>query len=256
MPRPTLGIDVGGTRIKAGLVDLETGQLVSEHVHVPTPVGATPDAILEAVAGLVDMLSPDDPNSPVGICFPAVVRHGVTLTAANVSDQWIGLDASAHFTAALGRDTVFMNDADAAGYAEAQHGAAKNAAGLVLMVTLGTGIGTAMIHDGVLIPNSELGHIEIDGIDWETMTSVSAKERDGLSWVAWSDRLQTYLSTLERLINPDLFVIGGGVSSTPEKFLPLLDCRTQIVAATLHNQAGTSGAASLASLSHENRRLR
>ncbi|GAB3305944.1 polyphosphate--glucose phosphotransferase [Pseudoclavibacter terrae] len=242
-----LGVDVGGTGIKAGLVDLETGLDVGEACVTPTPEGAYPEGIASAVARLVEQLRPaDGRETPVGVCVPAVVRAGRTFSAANISRDWIGLDARALFADFLGQHVSVMNDADAAGYAEARYGAAKNAPGLVLMTTLGTGIGVAMINDGVLVPNSELGHIQIDGIDWETRASVSAKEREGLTWQEWAGNLQKYYSTLESLINPDLFIVGGGISAASEQFLPLLSIRTPIVAATLHNQAGVTGAAALA----------
>lgn len=251
-----LGVDVGGTGTKAGLVDLETGLAVGESCVTPTPEGASPEDIAAAVAQLVSQLkSAGGYGTPMGVCLPAVVRAGRTLSAANISSAWIGLDAQTLFSDILGQHVSIMNDADAAGYAEARYGAAKNTPGLVLMTTLGTGIGVAMINDGVLVPNSELGHIQIDGVDWETRASVSAKERDGLTWEAWAERLQKYYETLESLINPDLFIVGGGISAASEHFLPFLRVRTPIVAATLHNQAGITGAAALAAVRpHRSRR--
>ncbi|MGO2748958.1 MAG: polyphosphate--glucose phosphotransferase [Pseudoclavibacter sp.] len=248
MTASALGIDVGGTSIKAGLVDLATGRLLSEHVHVPTPVGGRPNDIAVTVRHLVEGLVAADTRIPVGICFPAVVRRGRTLSAANISNEWVGLHAESLFADELQRTVSIVNDADAAGFAEARFGAAKHVRGLVAMVTLGTGIGTALIHDGVLIPNSELGHLEIEGVDWETQAAVSAKERENLSWAAWANRVQTYCARLESLINPELIIVGGGVSATPERFLPLLRLSTPLVAATLHNQAGVTGVAALASI--------
>lgn len=256
MSSTALGIDIGGTGIKAGVVDLDTGLLTTEHMHVSTPEGGSPSDILEVVRGLAHDLADLSDAPHVGICFPGVVRNGVTTSAANVADAWIGLDARNLFSSTLNVDVAFVNDADAAGYAEARYGAARHVDGLVLMVTLGTGIGTAMVHDGVLVPNCELGHLEINGIDWENKAAVSAKEREQLSWLAWADRVQTYLAKIESLISPDLIVIGGGVSSTPEKFLPLIDIQTPLVAATLHNRAGVSGAAALAALSRRELLLR
>jgi polyphosphate glucokinase len=182
----------------------------------------------------------------VGICFPAAVVHGRTMSAANVSDEWIGLEAEKMFEDAIGRDIFFVNDADAAGYAESRFGAAKDKKGLVLMTTLGTGIGTAQIYDGVLIPNAELGHLEIHGGDYEKKASFAAKERDDLDYKHWAKRLQRYYSHLEALLWPDLIIVGGGISKHHEEFLPLLDLRTPIVPAALRNNAGILGAAALA----------
>jgi polyphosphate glucokinase len=171
----------------------------------------------------------------------------VVHSAANIHKSWIGTDADAVFTAATGRDVHVVNDADAAGLAEVRYGAARGHAGLVIVTTLGTGIGSALVHDGVLIPNAELGHLEVDGHDAETRAANSAREREGLSWEKWAKRLQTYYRTLERLFSPDLFVVGGGVSKQSEEFLPLLDLDTEIVPATLRNKAGVVGAALCAS---------
>jgi polyphosphate glucokinase len=180
---------------------------------------------------------------PVGICFPAVVSHGVTMSAANVSKEWIGLDADRLFEKELKRTVHVLNDADAAGLAEAKFGAAKDKRGLIIMATLGTGIGTALINNGKLIPNSELGHLEIDGVDYESMASFAAKEKDNLSFEQWAKRLQKYFSKLEALFSPDLFIVGGGVSKEHEAFLPLLKLKTPIVPAENRNSAGILGAA-------------
>lgn len=247
MATTALGVDIGGTGIKAGIVDLATGTLLSDREKLPTPKGGEPEAIVEVVGQLIDRLGGAEEQTAIGVCFPAVVQHGITRSAANVSNRWIDLEAERLFEEALGRDIHFVNDADAAGYAEVRYGAAKDVGGLVMLTTLGTGIGTALIYDGVLVPNSELGHIEIEGLDWETQAAVSAKEREGLSWKQWAKRLQKYYERLEALIVPDLFIVGGGVSKSPEKFLPLLDIRTPMVVAGLHNNAGISGAAALAS---------
>ncbi|GGE87897.1 polyphosphate--glucose phosphotransferase [Mycetocola zhadangensis] len=241
-----VGIDIGGTGIKGAIVDLATGTLVTERIKVPTPAGGSPEGILEVTAQLIDRLGLPHPDIPVGVCFPAVVKHGVTLSAANISKEWIGLEAEALFEETLKRDITFVNDADAAGYAEAQFGAAKGIEGVALMTTLGTGIGTAILHNGVLVPNAEFGHIEIDGVDAETRASNAAREREGLSWKDWSKRLQTYYSRLEMYFSPDLFVVGGGVSKHHEQFLPRLTLTTPIVPAVHRNNAGILGAASLA----------
>ena len=241
-----IGIDVGGTGIKGALVDLDSGELVSDRIKLPTPEGGKPDDIVETTKEIVEKLAAKEPDAPVGVCFPAIVSHGVTLSAANVSKKWIGLHAEELFEKALGRDIHFVNDADAAGYAETRFGAAKGTDGLVIMTTLGTGIGSALIYDGVLIPNAELGHLEIDGHDAESRAAYSAKEREDLSWERWAKRLQKYYSTLEFLFTPDLFIVGGGVSKNYAEFLPLLELNTMIVPATHRNNAGILGAAALA----------
>jgi polyphosphate glucokinase len=201
---------------------------------------------VETVLELFAQLGRIDDDAPVGVCFPAVVRNGRTMSAANVSKKWIGLEAEALFEKALGRDIHFVNDADAAGIAEHRFGAAKGVAGLVLLTTLGTGIGSALIYDGVLVPNSELGHLEIDGKDAEHTASVSAKERHHMSWQRWAGHLQRYYRHLESLFSPELFIVGGGVSKSSEQFLPLLELSTPIVPAILRNNAGILGAAALA----------
>jgi polyphosphate glucokinase len=240
-----VGVDIGGTGVKAALVDVESGELLSDRVKVPTPEGGEPDAIRDAVVSLVDRLDVGR-HTPIGVTFPAIVRHGRTMSAANVSKAWIGLAAEQLFEEALGRDIHFVNDADAAGFAEDHYGAAKDASGLVIMTTLGTGIGGALIYNGVLIPNAELGHLELDGHDAETRASNKVRETEGLSWEAWAERLQRYYSHLEFIFSPDLFVVGGGVSKSSEKFLPLLQLATPIVPAKLRNNAGIIGAAALA----------
>jgi polyphosphate glucokinase len=182
----------------------------------------------------------------VGICFPAIVRNGITMSAANVSKEWIGLDADALFTQELNRPVHVINDADAAGVAEIKFGAGQDVEGLVIMTTLGTGIGSALFMNGKLVPNAELGHLEIQGVDYESKASFAAKEREELSWSDWAKRLQIYYSTLERLFTPDLIIVGGGVSKQHEEFLPSLNLSTPIVAAQKRNNAGILGAAALA----------
>lgn len=244
--RKALGIDIGGTGIKGAVVDTDTGELISERLKLPTPVGGEPTAIIATVVALIEKLGGLEPGVPVGVCFPAIVRNGHTMSAANVSKTWIGLNAEELFEKALGRDIHFVNDADAAGYAEARYGAAKNVPGLVILTTLGTGIGSALIYNGVLVPNSELGHLVVDGKDAERRASYSAKERGRLSWVRWAKRLQRYYETVEALFSPDLIIVGGGVSKSYEEFLPLLRLQAPIIPATLRNNAGILGAAALA----------
>lgn len=242
-----IGIDIGGTGIKGAVVDLAAGTLLSDRIKVATPAGGKPDDILDTTRELLDRLDAEaDGKLPVGVCFPAIVKRGRTLSAANVSKKWIGLPAEELFEQALGRGIHFVNDADAAGYAEIRFGAAAGQDGLVILTTLGTGIGSALIHDGVLVPNSELGHLEIDGHDAESRAAYSAMEREDLSWKDWAERLQRYYSHVEFLFSPDLFVVGGGVSKHWDQFAPLLDLRTPIVPATHRNNAGILGAAALA----------
>lgn len=240
-----IGIDIGGTGIKGALVDLDSGALVSERVKRATPEGGRPADVVAVVAEMADELGAEQLDA-VGVCFPAIVLGGRTMSAANVSDEWIGLDADQLFADALGRDIHFVNDADAAGYAEARYGAAAGQRGLTIVTTLGTGIGSAFIHDGILLPNTELGHLELDGADVETWAANSVRERDDLSFDEWAVRLQRFYSHVEFLFSPDLFVVGGGVSKHHEQFLPLLDLRTPIAPATLRNNAGLMGAAALA----------
>lgn len=241
-----VGIDIGGTGIKGAIVDVQSGELVSDRVKRSTPEGGEPNDIIDTVVDLVDELGVTASTVPVGVCFPAVVLGGRTMSAANISEQWIGLEAENLFEKALKRDIHFVNDADAAGIAEARYGAARGVSGLVILTTLGTGIGSALIYDGVLVPNSELGHLEIDGHDAEDRAANSAREREDLSWEQWAKRLQRYYSHVEALFSPDLFIVGGGVSKSQDQFLPLLDLRTPIVPAALRNNAGLLGAAALA----------
>lgn len=246
MSGTAVGIDIGGTGIKGAVVDLATGALLSDRIKIPTPAGGTPDGILATTVELVTQLQVHDADAPVGVCFPAVVKHGVTLSAANISKKWIGLHAEDLFEQALGRDITFVNDADAAGYAEASYGAARGIDGVAIMTTLGTGIGTAILHNGVLDPNAEFGHLEIDGYDIETRASNAAREREDLSWSEWAKRLQKFYSALEVYLSPDLFVVGGGVSKHHDSFLPLLTLTAPIVPAVHRNNAGILGAAALA----------
>lgn len=241
-----IGVDIGGTGIKAGVVDLDLGRLVSDRVRVPTPTGAAPADVLDAVREVLETLGVADSPLPLGVAFPAIVKHGRTLSAANVSDAWIGFEAGRFFEDGLGRQIAFVNDADAAGIAEARHGAARDADDLTIVTTLGTGIGSAFLYDGVLLPNTELGHLDHEGDSIERWCAYSAMEREQLSWEEWAARLQYFYTHVELLFSPDLIVVGGGVSKHPEKFLPLLELNTPIVTAVHRNSSGIIGAASLA----------
>lgn len=243
-----VGVDIGGTGIKGALVDLEAGRLLTDRIKVPTPKGAQPDDVLAAVKIVLDTIGATDDDVPLGVAFPAIVKRGRTMSAANVAKTWIGFEAEKFFEDGLGREIHFANDADVAGVAELRYGAARDVQGLVLLTTLGTGIGTAMLYNGVLIPNCELGHLEKSGLegDTERWAAYSAMERESLTYEQWTPRLQWYYSHLEFLLSPDLFIVGGGVSKHADKFLPLLDLNTPIVPAVHRNNAGIIGAAALA----------
>lgn len=236
------GVDIGGTGIKGAPVDLERGDLAQERHKVLTPHPATP----EGVAGCVgEVVRNFDWDGPLGVTFPGVVTSGVIRSAANMDKSWIGVDAATLISDELGGLPVtVLNDADAAGVAEMTYGAGRGRDGTVLLLTLGTGIGSALFTDGHLVANSELGHLELKGHDAETRASVKAKEDHDLTWERWAHRVQRYLQHVEMLFSPDLFIIGGGVSRKPEKFLPLIEgVRAEIVPAKLQNNAGIVGAA-------------
>jgi polyphosphate glucokinase len=235
-----LGIDIGGTGIKAAPVDLATGELAAERVKVLTPHPALPDAIAEVVR---DLAKGFGWTGMAGITFPGVVINGTTLTAHNLDSSWVGLDARALFAEATGLAVTVLNDADAAGVAEMKFGAGAGEQGTVVMVTFGTGIGSALFHNGILVPNTEFGHIEIHGKDAESRASQRAKDLHDLSWGRWAGRVDEYMDHLEALLAPDLFIVGGGISRQADKFLPLLSLRARVAAATLHNDAGIVGAA-------------
>lgn len=235
-----LGIDIGGTGIKGAPVDLEKGELTTERFRLLTPKPATPEAVAKTVAEVVKHFGYE---GRVGCTFPAVVKHGVVHTASNVDKSWIGTDARAAFEEATGCTFTITNDADCAGVAEMQFGAGAGRMGVVIVATLGTGIGTAVFHDGKLLPNTELGHIEIRGKDAEDRAADSVREAKKLDWKQWAKRVDEYLDQLESLMWPDLVIIGGGVSKKGEKFIPLLTPRCEIVAAKLLNEAGIVGAA-------------
>jgi polyphosphate glucokinase len=248
MGKKAIGVDIGGSGIKLALVDTKSGELISERIRVDTPEGAQPHDVVATVTELVGGLAGEKPTWPVGISFPAVVKRGVTKSAANVSAAWLDYKAELAFARALEREVHVVNDADAAGVAEMMYGAGRNEGGLVIMTTLGTGIGTALFYDGVLIPNSELGHLELDGHDAEKVSANSARERENLSFAEWAKRLTRYYSELERLFTPNLFIVGGGISKQHSEFLPLIDIGTPILPAELRNNAGIIGAAALARL--------
>lgn len=236
------GIDIGGTGIKGALVDLDVGALAGERVRIPTPQPATVPAVLDTVAAVVERAGW---VGPVGCTFPGIIRHGVVGSAANVDDSWIGTDLAAELSTRLGHRATVLNDADAAGIAEMRFGAGRDKQGVVLIATLGTGIGTALFVDGTLVPNTEFGHVELDGYDAEKRAAASIKENEGLSYKVWSKRLQRYFSHLELLLSPDLIIVGGGISKKSEKFLPRLELQAPIVPAQLLNQSGIVGAAAV-----------
>jgi polyphosphate glucokinase len=242
-PHP-FGIDFGGSGIKGAPVDLSTGEFAADRTRVATPSGGMPVDVADVVADLVAQGAGE--GAPIGITVPGVVVRGVVKSAANIDSSWIYTDASTMFRERLHRDVVVVNDADAAGLAEARYGAARDQEGLVVVTTLGTGIGTALVYDGTLVPNSELGHLEMHGKDSETLAANSVREKKDLSWKEWAAVLSDYYQMLERLLSPDLFVVGGGVSKHSAKYLPLLAIDTPIVPATLRNTAGIVGAAVLA----------
>lgn len=241
-----LGIDIGGSGVKGAPVDLGAGDLATDRLRIDTPQPATPEAVAEVVAQIAEHFADQTGDSPVGITIPGIVRHGVMNSAANIDKSWIGTDVDALFSDRLGRPVTVLNDADAAGVAELAYGAAKDVAGTVFLATLGTGIGTALLVDGKLVPNCELGHLELDGHDAEKKAAASAREREKLDWEHWAKRLQRYFSHIEMLFSPDLIVVGGGVSRKSDKFLPLLELQAPIVPAALRNQAGIVGAARFA----------
>ncbi|MEU6208965.1 polyphosphate--glucose phosphotransferase [Streptomyces sp. JL4002] len=235
------GVDIGGTGIKGAPVDLERGDLAQERHKVPTPHPATPDGVAGCVVEVVRHFGWD---GPLGVTFPGVVTGGVTRTAANMDPSWIDVDTASLLSRALdGQPVTVLNDADAAGVAEMTYGAGRGRDGTVILLTLGTGIGSALFTDGRLVPNSELGHLELKGHDAEKRASFKAKEDGDLTWERWAHRLGKYMAHVEMLFSPDLFILGGGVSRKPEKFLPLIEgVRAEIVPAKLQNNAGIVGA--------------
>ncbi|WP_161881610.1 polyphosphate--glucose phosphotransferase [Deinococcus alpinitundrae] len=243
-----LGIDIGGSGIKGAPVDTQTGKLTAERWRIPTPEGAKAHDVAEVVHELVKHFNH---SGPVGVTFPGVVQHGVTLSAANVDKGWIGLDADDLFTKATGQQVTLLNDADAAGLAEARFGSGKGEVGMALLLTFGTGIGSALLYGGVLVPNTELGHLWLEvnkaATEAEAWASDRIREQEDLGWKSWAKRASKYLQHVEMLFSPDLFIIGGGISKKADKWQPHVDCKTKLVTATLQNDAGIVGAALYAS---------
>ena len=235
-----LGIDVGGSGIKGAPVDTETGKLLAERIRIKTPKNAEPQPVAEVVKEIVTAFNW---TKSVGIGFPAPIKAGVTMMAANISEKWVGTNADDLFTKTTGCDCTMINDADAAGLAEMKFGAGRGQPGTVIMITLGTGIGTAIFHRGNLLPNTEFGHLEMKGKDAEHRASDAVRQREDLSWKKYAKRLNKYLTRMEKLFWPDLFIVGGGISKESEKYLPLLTIETPVVTAQFLNEAGIVGAA-------------
>ena len=238
--RSVLGIDVGGSSIKAAVVDVVSGQAVTPLASVPTPQPSTPGRLLEAFAELDARFAT---GGPVGLALPSVVQHGVTRTAANVDKAWIGFDCAAALRGRLGRPVAVLNDADAAGLAELRWGAGRGTRGVVIVLTFGTGIGSAIFNDGVLLPNTEFGHLEMEGRDAEHRASARVRTVEGLDWPAWAERVNAYLARMHGLFWPDVFILGGAVSENFAHFAPLLRSPADIRAAQFGGQAGLIGAA-------------
>ena len=235
-----LGIDVGGSGIKGAPVDTQKGELLAPRFRIPTPEGATPADVAEEVAQIARQF---DWNGPIGCGFPAPIQHGVARTAANIDDAWIGTNVAMLFSEVTGCPVTVINDADAAGLAEMTFGAGKGHLGVVLIVTIGTGLGTSLFTQGVLLPNTELGHIEIDGEDAEWNASDAARKREGLTWEQWARRFNRYLNRLEALFWPDLVILGGGGSKKFDRYAHLLTINAEVIPAMTLNQAGIIGAA-------------
>lgn len=235
-----LGIDIGGSGIKGAPVNTKTGMLIVDRFRIKTPVGGEPEDVARVVTELVRHF---EWNGRVGIGIPAPIKHGILKMAANISPAWVGVNADAFLTQATGCDVTVGNDADVAGLAEMTFGAGKGQAGTVILITLGTGIGSAVFHQGLLLPNTEFGHLEIDGLDAESKASDAARQRENLPWKKYARRLNRYLLEMEKLFWPDLFIIGGGISKEHEKFLPFLTVEAAVVPAQFLNEAGIVGAA-------------
>jgi polyphosphate glucokinase len=234
------GVDIGGSGIKGCPVDLEKGQLIGERLRIETPQPSHPDAVCSVVAQIVTHFGWTD---SIGVTFPGVMKHGVAHTAANVDKSWVGTDVDAGLAKQIPGPVTTLNDADAAGLAEMRYGAGRDRDGVVLMLTFGTGIGSALFTDGTLVPNTEFGHIQVDGKDGELKASAATREREELSYPEWAKRVDRYLDVLEASIWPDLIIVGGGVSKKAHKWVPLLSTRTPVVPAQLQNDAGIVGAA-------------
>jgi polyphosphate glucokinase len=240
------GVDIGGSGIKGCLVDLDAGVLAGERVRIETPQPSLPEPVSEVVGRIVESFGWTE---RIGVTFPGVMKQGVAHTAANVDKSWIGTDLAASVARLIPGEVETLNDADAAGLAEMRYGAGRDQRGLVLMLTFGTGIGSALFVDGALVPNTEFGHIEVDGEDGEKRASAAAREREDLSYHHWAKRVDRYLDVLEASLWPDLIIVGGGVSKKADRWVPLLTTRTPVVPAQLQNDAGIVGAA-LAAAEH------
>jgi polyphosphate glucokinase len=238
--RSVLGIDMGGSSIKAAVVDVVSGQAVTPLASVPTPQPSTPQRLVEVFAELDARFAT---GGPVGLALPCVVQHGITRTAANVDKAWMGFDCATALRSRLGRPVAVLNDADAAGLAEVRWGAGRGTRGVVIVLTFGTGIGSAIFNDGVLLPNTEFGHLEMDGRDAELRASARARTVEGLDWLAWAVRVNAYLDRMHGLFWPDVFILGGAVSENFAHFAPLLKSPADIRAAQFGGQAGLIGAA-------------
>jgi polyphosphate glucokinase len=247
---PILAFDVGGSFVKAGLVDVDRGGLAGDVVRRATPADAAPDAVMDLLAEMARELPSD---GPVGLAFPSVAKRGVAWTAANIDRRWIGTDARALLESRIGRPVAFLNDADAAGVAEMTLGAGRGRDGTVMVLTLGTGIGTAIFVDGRLLPNTELGHLEVRGQEAEHRASARVRAEQGLSWPAWAAAVNEVLAAYHALLWPDVFIVGGGVTENWEHFGPLLASRAEIVPAYFRNDAGMIGAAMAAASLAEGR---
>ena len=238
-----MGLDIGGSGMKAALVDTAAGKLVTERVRIPTPADRAPQSMAEVAAQLVARVAGE---GTVGVGMPCVVSGGTARTAANIDKAWIGTDTAALFSGATGRPCLVANDADVAGLAEMRHGAGRGHDGTVLLLTLGTGIGSALFVDGRLVPNTELGHIEVRGKEGERRAAPSVRQDKGLSWKRWAGLLDEYIDAVERLVWPDLIILGGGIAKDADRFVPLLSARAPVAVATFLNSAGIVGAAMFA----------
>ncbi len=242
-----LGIDIGGTGIKGAPVDPQNGTLLADRYRLVTPKGAKPGPMAEVVKQVAQQF---DWHAPVGCGFPAVIRNGVAESAANINEKWIGINVAQLFSQATQCPVHVVNDADAAGLAEMTFGAGKGVKGVVMMITIGTGLGSALFVDGKLVPNTELGHIEVECDDAETLASDVVRRKEELSWKKWSKRLDKYLTTLEHLFSPDLMILGGGVIKKQDQFFPMLSLHTRVIPAEMGNDAGIVGAALAASINY------
>ena len=239
-----IGVDVGGSGIKVGAVEVSTGNLVGSRAKVKTPQPSRPQAIVDEIVRLVERIGAEvDELARVGVGVPSVVLDGVTKTAANIDPEWLDFPVEKVLREALGRPVVVVNDADAAGLAEMRFGAGRGVRGTVIVLTLGTGTGSALFFDGRLVTNTELGHMELRGQDAERRSAASARIRRSLSWKAWAADLDEHLEAIDKILWPGLFILGGGVSRNADQFIPLLDVRPRVVPAALRNDAGIVGAA-------------